>query len=243
MEIRANNQHPAPLHGLNDMDRVRDAIHRIPALSAAGPMYPIASAAGLPPGLRIVRHVEMNTIAAVVVQHGETLCTSGLATCVMLTARGTNDKHETVIAMLHQSDDLTAADAVAAMRRTMRAMKVLHYTTMVLGGELSRNPAQAGSVVHAIAIAQAAHDEGSLVCARVGVSQPSPEDLMAQEGGAHALPAWHGVPAAPLCAVVAAQGVYFAPEVPHAVTMFTPTLFNEDSVISVGLPLDAILAK
>jgi hypothetical protein len=241
------NVGPLP-HGfqlVTDMDRVHLACTHIPQLAANGPMYPIASAAALPADLKVFHGVDMDTIGAIVVPPGHALCTSALATCVMFAAQGTDSHGRNVIALLHQSADFRADQAIKAMRYTMTDMDVNQYRTFVLGGELSRNPRRPGSVVDAIKIATAAANEGKLACGRVGVNQMSQKDVDDQGLGADALPAWPGVPDRPLCAVLTAHGIYYAPEAPVGgrAGEYRPSLFDERAAQTVGDPLPQVLQK
>jgi hypothetical protein len=230
-------------HGaLTDADRVRIALEDIPPLRAAGPMHAIAQPAA---GTGVTRYVAADTIAAVAVQHRETLCTGGLTSAVVLAAQGTTPHGRMVIAMLRQGPRFSADDAICAMRRTMTSMGVGRYTTMVLGGELSRDPGQPGSVVQAIALAAAAHREGTLVCGRVGVNQMSQRRVHGADLGEHALPAWPDIPSAPICAVLSAQDFRYAAEIAcDPVTgRGNATLFDEERVVPVGLPLAAVVRQ
>lgn len=221
-----------------DVKRVQDANLRIPQLRAPGNMYRIdASPNHLPAGTRLVCQVDMDQIATAVVQNGAALCTAGMATCVMLAAKGADAQGRTVIGLLHQSADFSADDAVRAMRNAMSRSGVAHYGTFVLGGELSRDAAGGGSIGAAIAIADAAQKEGTLTCGRVGVTQMSEEDAGDISPRNNVLPALPNVPPK-LCAVVTGQGIYYAGHEDSG-----PGLFDEDVVPETATDITVVLQE
>lgn len=219
-----------------DIGRVQAAYSRIPSLGPSPDLHRVPpSAAHLPAGTRLVCNVDMDQIATVVVQDGEAICTGGLSTCVLLAAKGTDPQGRTVIGLLHQSSEFNADDAVTAMRNAMALRGVHHYRTVVLGGELSRDAAGGGSLGDAIAIAEAAHNEGTLACGRIGVTQMSPEDVADMERPADVLPAAPGVPYK-LCVVVTGDRIYYAEQGDHG-----PTLFDEGAVPEGATPTAELL--
>jgi hypothetical protein len=224
-----------------DEERVRRAMTGIPQLSVVGPMHVVPlSGPGvgveLPPGLQIKGHVQPDTIAVVPVLKGETLCAIDVSDTVLFTAQGTTHEGDAVIAMLNHGARFSADEAIDAMRRVMKWMDVPHYTTMVLGGELSRDPAHPSpSVERAIALAQAAHEDGTLACGRIGVSQMGRGAVESLGLGARALPARADLPATPVCAVLTVKGLYYAEETEEGLT-----LFNRNQLTPVGFPLAGI---
>jgi len=219
-----------------DIGRVHAAYARISSLGRSADLHRVApSAAHLPAATRLVCNVDMDHIATVVVESGEALCTGGLSTCVLLAAKGADPQGRTVIGLLHQSSDFSAGDGVTTMRAAMALRGVHHYRTVVLGGELSRDAAGGGSIRDAIAIAEAAHNEGTLACGLIGVTQMSPEDVADMERPADVLPAAPGVPYK-LCVVVTGDGIYYAEQGEHG-----PTLFDEEAVPEDATPMAELL--
>lgn len=223
-------QYLAPFRPMTDADRLQSAVAQIPQLAAAGPMHQ------LPPGLEVTRCVERDMIAAAVLRDkGEALCAHGLSTDVVLAAQGLTAYGDAAIGLARYSTRYRANDAVNAMRRVMGALRVQRYTTMVLGGEMSRDPARPGSVANAIALAAVTRHDKTLVCGRVGVHQMTQAFVDEAKLGARALPPWPGIPAAPLYAILTIENLYYGTEDNDG------PFLEEDRLVSVGLPLSAVL--
>jgi hypothetical protein len=236
---RPASQRPAPFNVQTDVDRVLLALGVIPQLSAAGSIVALEGprpGMHLPADLGVPHYVAKDTIAVLEVRNNETLCTSGLTDTVLFTARGATARGHAVIAMANLHSSVDPASAIEAMRRTMAAAGATHYTTLVFGGELSRDPARPSpSIRCAIALAAAAHHEHTLVCGRVGVRQQSSSKVLQAHLGDNALPALPGLTTRKICAVLTGHGLYHARE-----NAAGSTLFLQDRVVFTGVPVDAV---
>jgi hypothetical protein len=225
-----------------DIDRLFTAFEQIPALGAPGFLHCLegpGAAAKLPSGLGQFHLVEKDTIAAVVAQNGETLCAAGVnAESMILTARGTSAQGHMVLAMAYWCASCTPVEVLAAMRTTMTRMGVSQYTTMAVGGGLSRVLGYP-MIPRAIGFVAAAHQDESakLACARIGVTQTEQHvAYQAQGWGLATLPPWPGVPAGAICAVFTTQGLVYAVEDECGPTLFPKAL----TVPAGGTPTAAI---
>jgi hypothetical protein len=230
---------PAPFTNVEtDVDRIFEALDRIPELSAAGPMVWLNGPSPgklLPAELGRLHLVHKDKIAALVVQEGEALCASGLPDTELLVAQGANAMGQAVIAMANMGGYNSAAAGLAAIRDAMAGAGAMRYSTMVLGGELSRDPESRGAgIFSTIAIATAARREGTLVCGRVGVTQTNARTPAAQ-ARTRLVPAWPGLPDTKICAVLTAGNLYYAAEDDDG-----PTLFDADRAIPIGVAISRL---
>jgi hypothetical protein len=218
-----------------DVARMQEAQRRMPQLTALGVVHQVpAISAVLPARTRVVCDVGMDEIFACVVKDGEAIGTGGVASCVVLTARGrvtaenAADQGCPAIGLLHQNSENAGADSLQAMKKVMASLGVEHFTTCVVGGELSLDPQRMNGLTGAIALADAANNEHILEGGRVGVTQTAPDEVDPPQNAFAGLP---GLPAA-VSVVATADGVYYAHESTHGAG-----LFNHDHLAFSATPL------
>lgn len=231
-----NQRAGALANHVTDFDRTLGVLGQIPQLSAAG--APITLLAGthpwsqLPGGLVPRYLVQDGWIGELVGPNAGCLCARGVGISALLVAQGNDGHGQPVIAMLQTKR--RAGRAVAAMRNLMTVRGVAHYTTMVLGGMVSRNPAYPGMDI-AFSLAEAAQQDGTLAHGRIGVVQ-TPQALVdmvaTQSSNDPVLPVLPGLGQGLFCAVMTTQGLYYAMEDANG-----PTLFVADLEAAAGNPL------
>jgi hypothetical protein len=226
-------QRPVPYTNQpTDFDRGLAALGRIAQLSADGPVT-------LLQGPNPERHLPMGyyylvgpDMIADSVGGQACLCARNVTlNSALLVARGTDGQQQPVIAMLVKLNAMPANLALTAMRRVMTARGVHQYTTMVLGGQLSRVGNSMLSDV--IALADAARNEQTLACGRIGVTQMSQGvvDTFARSfPHAAVLPVLPGLPEGSFCAVMTTQGLFYAAQDANG-----PTLFDAEITPPIGV--------